>query len=51
MSTYSYYTEKGLVYIIIIAPLGRQLFFYTKYIKLNMRLSCNIKLVSNAKYP
>ena len=40
---------KGLVYIIIIAPLSRQPFFYTKYIKLNMCLSYNIKLVSNAK--
>ena len=49
--TYSYYAEKGLVYITIIAPLGRQLFFYTKCTKLNMCLSCNIKSVSNAKYP
>ena len=48
--TYSYYMEKGLVYIAIIAPLGYQLFFYTKYTKSNMRLSCDIKLVFDAKY-
>ena len=48
--TYSYYTEKGLVYIIIIAPLGRQPSSYIEYTKLNIRLSCNICLVSNAKY-
>ena len=48
--TYSYYAEKGLVYIIIIAPLGCQSFFYIKCTKLNMRSSCNIKLISNTKY-
>ena len=47
--TYSYYMEKGLVYIIIIASLSRQPSFYTKGIKLNIYLSCNIRLVSNAK--
>ena len=50
MPTYSYYTEKGLVYIIIIAFLNRQPSSYIKYTKLNMRLSCNIKLVFNIKY-
>ena len=50
MSTYFYYAEKGLVCIIIIAPLGRQPSFYTKYTKLNMCLSYDIRLVSNAKY-
>ena len=50
MPTYSYYAEKGLVYIAIIASLDCQPFFYTKYTKSNMRSSCNIKLVSNAKY-
>ena len=49
MPTYSYYMEKGLVYIAIIASLGRQPSSYTKYTKLNMYLSCNIRLVSNAK--
>ena len=50
MPTYSRCVLKGLVYIAIIAFLGRQSSFYTKYIKLNMPLSCNIKLVSNTKY-
>ena len=49
MPTCFRYIEKGLVYIAIIAPLGRQPSFYTKYTKLNMRSSYNIKLVSNAK--
>ena len=50
MSTYSCCVLKGLVYIAIIAPLGCQPSSYTKYTKLNMRSSCNIKTVSNAKY-
>ena len=50
MPTYSYCAEKGLVYIIIIAPLGRQPSFYIKYTKLNIYSSYNIKLVSNTKY-
>ena len=49
MPTYSCCVLKGLVYIIIIAPLGCQPFSYTKYTKLNMRSSYNVKLVSNAK--
>ena len=49
MPTYSRYIEKGLVYIIIIAPLGRQPSFYTKYTKLNIYLSYNICSVSNTK--
>ena len=48
--TYSYYMEKGLIYIIIIAPLSCQPFSYIKCTKLNICLSCNIKLVSDAKY-
>ena len=50
MPTYSYYMEKGLVYITIIALLGRQPSFYIKYIKSNMRSSCDVRLVSNTKY-
>ena len=46
----SYYILKGLVCIIIIASLGCQPSSYTKCTKLNMHLSCNVKLVSNAKY-
>ena len=49
MPTYSRCVSKGLVYIIIIAPSGRQPFFYTKYTKSNMRLSCNVRSVSNTK--
>ena len=51
MPTYSYYIKKGLVYIIIIALSGRQPFSYTKYTKLNMRSSYDIKSVSNTKCP
>ena len=47
--TYSYYAEKGLVYIIIIALLGRQPSFYIKYTKLNIYLSYNIRLVFNTR--
>ena len=50
MPTYFYCVLKGLVYIIIIALSGCQPSFYIKYIKLNMRLSCNIRSVSNTKY-
>ena len=49
--TYSYYMEKELVYIAIIAPLGCQPSFYIKYTKSNIRLSCDIRSVSNAKCP
>jgi hypothetical protein len=42
--------EKKLVYVIIITPSGCQPFFYIKYTKLNIYLSCNVKSVSNAKY-
>ena len=49
MPTYSYYTKKKLVYIIIIAPSGRQPSSYSKYIKLNIYSFCNIKSVSNTK--
>ena len=49
MPTCSCYVLKGLVYIIIIALLGRQPSFYTKYTKLNICLFCDVRLVSNAK--
>ena len=49
MPTYSCCAEKGLVYIIIIAPLSRQPFSCTKCTKLNMRLFCNVRLVFNTK--
>ena len=47
--TYFYYIEKGLVYIAIMALLGRQPSSYIKYTKLNIRSSCNIRLVFNTK--
>ena len=50
MPSYSYYKEKKLVYIIIIAFFSCQPSFYIKYTKSNMRLSCNIRLVSNTEY-
>ena len=49
MPTCFRYMLKGLVYIIIIAPLGRQPSSCTKYTKLNIRLSCDIRSVSNIK--
>ena len=49
MPIYSRCVLKGLVCIAIIALLGCQPSFYTKYIKLNMCLSYNVRLVSNAK--
>ena len=48
--SYSYYKKKKLVCVIIIVPFSRQLSFYIKCIKLNIYLSCNIRLVSNTKY-
>ena len=50
MPTCSCYVLKGLVYIAIIAPLSCQPSSYTKCIKLNMYLSCNIRSVFNIKY-
>src|SRR6266700_1365578 len=48
--SYSHYIKKGLIYIIITALSSRQPLFYTKYIKVNMHLSCNIYSISAAKY-
>ena len=50
MPTYSRCLLKGLIYIAIIALLGRQPSFCTKCTKLNIHLFCNIRLVSIAKY-
>ena len=50
MPTYSHCTEKKLVYIIIVAPFNHQPSSCSKYIKLNMRLSCNVYLVFNTEY-
>ena len=46
ISPCSYYAKKGLVYIIIINPSGRQPFLYAKYTKSNTYTSCNMRLVS-----
>ena len=50
MPIYSYYTEKKLVCVIIIAFFSHQPSFYFKYIKLNIYSSCNIRSISNTKY-
>ena len=49
MPTYSRYVLKGLVYIAIMAPSGRQPSSYTKCTKLNIRSSYDVRLVSNTK--
>ena len=46
----SHYIKKGLVYIAIASPSGRQPSSCTKYTKVNMRSSYNIYSVSAAKY-
>ena len=50
MPSYSCYNKKKLVYIVIVAPFGRQSSFYSEYTKLNIHSSCNIRLVSDAEY-
>ena len=49
MPSCSYYTKKGLVYIIIVSPSSRQPLFYTKCIKANIYLSYNVYSISAAK--
>ena len=44
---YSRCADKGLIYIIIAVPSGCQPSSCIKYTKLNIRLSYNIRLVSN----
>ena len=50
ISPYSYYTKKGLVYIIIADPFSYQPFSYIKCTKLNTRASCNVCLILFNKY-
>ena len=50
MSFYSYYTEKGLVCVVIINSFTHQPSSCSECIKLNIYLSCDICSVSNAKY-
>ena len=49
MPSYSCCEEKKLVYIIIAALFSHQPSSCIKCTKLNIRLSCNIRLVSNTK--
>jgi hypothetical protein len=50
MPSYSRYEEKKLVYVAIATPLSAKLYFYSKYTRLNIRLSCNIRSISDTKY-
>ena len=50
MPTCSRCVSKGLVYVIITALSSRQPSSCTKYTKSNMRSSCDVYLVSAAKY-
>ena len=50
MPSYSHYKEKKLVYIIIIALISYQPSSCIKCTKLNIHLSYNVRLMSNAKY-
>ena len=50
MSPCSYYAKKGLVYIIITAPSGRQPSSYSKCTKANTRSLYNVRSVSTNKY-
>ena len=50
MPTYSCCVLKGLVYIVIIALLGRQPSSCVEYTKLNIYLFYNVRSVFNAKY-
>ena len=50
MPSCSYCEEKKLVYITIVALFSHQPSFYIKCTKLNICLSCNVRLVSNAEY-
>jgi len=49
-SLYSYCAKKGLVYITLASPLSRQPSFYLECTKANIRLSYNVRSISNAKY-
>ena len=46
----SYCLKEGLVYIAISAPSSRQPSSCLECTKLNMRLSCDVRVASNAKY-
>ena len=50
MPSCSCYKDKKLVYIIIVTLFSHQLSFYVECTKLNIYLSYNVILVSNAEY-
>ena len=50
MLSYLHYIKKGLLYIIIMSPFSCQLSSYAEYTTANIYSSCNIHLVSDAKY-
>ena len=50
MPSCSYYIKKGLLCIVIASPSNRQPSSCAKCIKVNIRSSCNVYLVSNAEY-
>ena len=50
ISPYSRYMKKGLVYIIITDPSGRQSSFYMECTKLNTYVLCDMRLVFLNKY-
>jgi hypothetical protein len=49
-SLYSRYAKEGLVYIALVSPLSWQPSLYSKYTKVNIQLSCNVRSTSNTKY-
>ena len=50
MPSCSCYVKKGLIYITIAALSSRQPLSYAEYTKLNIRLSYNVRSISDAKY-
>ena len=50
MGPYSYCLEKGLVYIAIVTPFGRQSSSCLEYTKLNIHSGCNIRSILDGEY-
>jgi len=50
LSPCSRYAKEGLVYIALASPLSQQLSSYLECTKANIRLSYNVRSISNAKY-
>ena len=49
-SLYSHYAKAGLVYIALASPSSRQPSSCLECTKVNVRSSCDVRSVSNAKY-